>query len=99
MIVLVALYGFFSGSFVSLPPTILVHLSEGERGKIGARMGQGFTITATGMLIGTPIGGAIRAASGFTAVWAYGGVCLVGGSGLLVLSRGYHKGFEVWLKA
>jgi len=99
IIVLVALYGFFSGSFVSLPPTILVHLSEGERGKIGARMGQGFTITATGMLIGTPIGGAIREASGFTAVWVYAGICLIGGGVLLVLSRGYHRGFQIMVKA
>ncbi|KAK5012603.1 hypothetical protein LTR60_004295, partial [Cryomyces antarcticus] len=38
LIVFCILYGFFSGSFVSLPPTIFVHLSP-NRGHIGTRMG------------------------------------------------------------
>ena len=42
VIVICALYGFFSGSFVSLPPTILVHLTD-NRAMIGTRMGMCFT--------------------------------------------------------
>lgn len=42
VIVICALYGFFSGSFVSLPPTILVHLTA-NRAMIGTRMGMCFT--------------------------------------------------------
>jgi predicted MFS family arabinose efflux permease len=42
VIVICALYGFFSGSFVSLPPTILVHLTS-NRAMIGTRMGMCFT--------------------------------------------------------
>ncbi|KAF2203387.1 MFS general substrate transporter [Delitschia confertaspora ATCC 74209] len=100
IVALVALYGFFSGTFVSLPPTILVHLSANHRSKIGARMGQGFAITAMGMLIGTPIGGAIRDASGgFTAVWAYAGSMLVVACVILVAARGCHRGWQVCVKA
>jgi MFS family permease len=44
VIVICALYGFFSGSFVSLPPTILVHLTP-NRAMIGTRMGMCFTGT------------------------------------------------------
>jgi MFS family permease len=42
VIVICALYGFFSGSFVSLPPTILVHLTP-NRAMIGTRMGMCFS--------------------------------------------------------
>jgi predicted MFS family arabinose efflux permease len=99
IIVLIAFYGFFSGSFVSLPPTIFVQLSEKERGKIGARMGQGFAIVAVGMLIGTPIGGAIKDGHGFTAVWIFGGVMIALGCGFLIAGRVCHRGLRVWVKA
>ena len=46
VIVICALYGFFSGSFVSLPPTILVHLTA-NRAMIGTRMGMCFTGAST----------------------------------------------------
>jgi MFS family permease len=49
VIVICALYGFFSGSFVSLPPTILVHLTA-NRAMIGTRMGMCFTGTCAVLL-------------------------------------------------
>jgi predicted MFS family arabinose efflux permease len=94
-----AFYGFFSGTFVSLPPTIIVHLSLNERGKIGTRMGQSFGIVAIGLLIGTPIGGAILNKSGFWAVWVYGGIMLVASSVILFASRVCHKGWSLSVKA
>jgi len=48
VIVICALYGFFSGSFVSLPPTILVHLTA-NRAMIGTRMGMCFTGMCAGL--------------------------------------------------
>ncbi|KAL5378822.1 hypothetical protein DPSP01_008862 [Paraphaeosphaeria sporulosa] len=93
IIALMAFYGFFSGTFVSLPPTIIVHLSLKERGKIGTRMGQSFGVIAVGLLIGTPIGGAILDRSGFWAVWVYGGVMLGASVGLLWAARVSHKGW------
>lgn len=41
--VIVAFYGFFSGSFVSLPPGIYVELTP-NRAMLGTRMGMGFLI-------------------------------------------------------
>ncbi|TVY17341.1 Aspyridones efflux protein apdF [Lachnellula arida] len=52
------LYGFFSGCFISLPPTALVTLSP-SLDVIGARMGMVFTISGFGLLIGNPVAGAI----------------------------------------
>ncbi|EDU51158.1 major facilitator superfamily protein [Pyrenophora tritici-repentis] len=65
IVVLMAFYGFFSGCFVSIPPTIMVHLSADALDKIGTRLGQGFGCVALGLLIGTPIGGTILDKSGF----------------------------------
>ncbi|PSN67532.1 MFS general substrate transporter [Corynespora cassiicola Philippines] len=99
LIVLIAFYGFFSGTFVSLPPTIIVHLSLNARDKIGTRLGQSFAVVAVGLLIGTPIGGAILDRSGFDAIWIYGGCMLAGGAVLLVGARVYHKGWGLMTKA
>lgn len=99
IIVLMAFYGFFSGTFVSLPPTIIVHLSLNERGKIGTRLGQSFAVVAVGLLIGTPIGGAILNRSGFWAVWVYGGVMLLASAVLLWVARVCHKGWNLGVKA
>lgn len=71
--VVAILYGFFSGTFVSLPPTIYVHVTK-NRGMIGTRMGMGFACTSIGLLIGTPISGAILSASSYTYVWLFGGL-------------------------
>jgi predicted MFS family arabinose efflux permease len=98
IIVLIAFYGFFSGTFVSLPPTIFVQLSGKERSKIGARMGQGFAIVSVGMLVGTPIGGAIVDRHGFTAVWIFGGVMILVGASCLVAARWCFKGLKVLVK-
>ncbi|KKA20232.1 hypothetical protein T310_5738 [Rasamsonia emersonii CBS 393.64] len=55
LIVFCILYGFFSGTFVSLPPTTIVTLSP-NLGVVGVRMGMNFTLAAVGLLVGTPIG-------------------------------------------
>jgi len=52
------LYGFFSGSFVSLPPSTLVALSP-DLSKVGTRIGMSFGFSAIGALVGSPVGGAL----------------------------------------
>ncbi|KAF2660427.1 MFS general substrate transporter [Lophiostoma macrostomum CBS 122681] len=99
IVVLMGFYGFFSGSFVSLPPTIIVHLSLNARDKIGTRLGQSFAVIACGLLIGTPIGGVILDAKGFTSVWIFGGVMLIAGGVVLAGARGMHKGWGLTTKA
>ncbi|KAL2853150.1 major facilitator superfamily domain-containing protein [Aspergillus pseudodeflectus] len=58
IIILSVLYGVFSGGFVSLPPVVMASLTKDMR-ELGTRMGMVFAITSVGLLIGTPIGGAI----------------------------------------
>lgn len=99
MVVLMAFYGFFSGSFVSLPPTIVVNLSADARDKIGTRLGQSFGIVAFGMLIGTPIGGVVLEHGGFNALWAFGGCMLFAGAALLVAARVSWAGWAVMKRA
>ena len=99
IIVLMAFYGFFSGSFVSLPPTIIVHLSLDAREKIGTRLGQAFACIALGLLVGTPIGGAILDKSGFDGVWVFGGCLLLGSAVALVAARVLYKGWGLMVKA
>ncbi|KAL6705787.1 hypothetical protein ACN47E_006425 [Coniothyrium glycines] len=93
IIVLMAFYGFFSGSFVSLPPTILVHLSTDARDKIGTRLGQSFAIVAVGLLVGTPIGGTVLDERGFDALWTFGGCMLFGSAAFLTCARVAFKGW------
>jgi MFS family permease len=99
IIVLMAFYGFFSGSFVSLPPTIVVKLSMDARDKIGTRLGQSFAFVAFGVLIGTPIGGAVLERGGFTALWVFGGSMLFAGAVLLIAARVSWVGWSVMKKA
>lgn len=91
LIVECILYGFFSGALVSLPPTVFVSLSP-NRGLIGTRMGQGFSIISIGLLLGTPICGWILDGSGFTDVWVFAGVLVLGGGSLMSLSRFFKAG-------
>lgn len=92
------LYGFFSGAFVSLPPTIIVHLSP-NRGLIGTRMGMCFMIISIGILIGTPISGQILAKDGWSAVWIFAGVFTLAGGTVMCASRVAYKGWSLRVKA
>jgi MFS family permease len=58
MIVFCILYGFFTGSFVSRPPTTIVTLSP-RLEIVGTRMGMVFSVCGLGLLIGSPVAGAI----------------------------------------
>jgi predicted MFS family arabinose efflux permease len=58
LLVFAILYGFFSGSFVSLPPTTIVSLSD-DLHKVGTRLGMSFSISGFGILVGTPVAGTL----------------------------------------
>ncbi|KAF3914325.1 hypothetical protein AA313_de0203513 [Arthrobotrys entomopaga] len=57
-VVFAILYGFLSGTVVSLPPTVIASLG-GKPSEIGTRMGMSFTFAATGLLIGNPVAGSL----------------------------------------
>ena len=50
------LYGFFSGAFIFLPPTIIAGLTP-DLTCVGTRLGMSFTFAGFGLLIGNPIAG------------------------------------------
>ncbi|EIW53525.1 MFS general substrate transporter [Trametes versicolor FP-101664 SS1] len=52
-----ALYGLFSGAFVSLVPTYIATISPRE--KFGARLGSLYMVVGVATLVGTPTGGAL----------------------------------------
>ena len=87
LIVICALYGFFTGGLVSLPPSIFVALSQHKRHMIGTRMGMGFFFFSIGLLVGTPGSGWILDASGYNSVWIFSGVLLIAASALFFAAR------------
>ncbi|KAL8818809.1 MAG: hypothetical protein Q9191_007858 [Dirinaria sp. TL-2023a] len=94
-----ALYGFFSGGIVSLPPTILPLICPDMR-IIGTRMGMCFTFAGFGLLIGNPIAGAIlnvaegkfKGAIAFSAATLLAAAILLAGMRVLLLRR--RKGWK-----
>ncbi|KAL7786730.1 major facilitator superfamily domain-containing protein [Trichoderma ceciliae] len=72
IVVFCVLYGFFSGSFVSLPPTTIVSLSP-DLSVVGARMGMSFSFAGLGILVGNPVAGAILDRHGWIGVQAFCG--------------------------
>lgn len=99
VIVIIAFYGFFSGTLVSLPATCYVHLAgPTRRGLIGTWMGMGFAFVSIGMLVGTPITGAILGASSFTYVWVFGATLEALGAVFLILSRFAQADWKLLVK-
>ncbi|KIX04723.1 uncharacterized protein Z518_05593 [Rhinocladiella mackenziei CBS 650.93] len=93
------LYGFFSGGFVSMPPVAVVTLTADMR-KLGTRMGQCFFISAFGLLMGTPVSGAILSSSGgWLGVQLFSGISIFVTGLLLLWARIDVTGWILWKKA
>lgn len=90
-------YGFFSGAFVSLPPTCFVKLSP-DRSLVGTRMGMGYAAMTVGMLVGTPAAGAILQSKGFNSMWIFGGVLSIAGGLTMMISRNIQGGWKPFAK-
>ncbi len=75
-VVFCLLYGFFCGSFVSLPGVTVISLSP-NLATIGIQLGMSFIIAGCGLLVGEPIAGAIlRGQGGWVGLQAFCGVLL-----------------------
>jgi MFS family permease len=98
IVVIALFFGFFSGSLVSLPPTVVVSLTP-DRRFIGTRLGMAFAFVAIGVLIGSPIGGVILREKGYTPLWVFGGALCTSGGLLMLLARVAHKGVKPMIKA
>ncbi|KAK0653450.1 Aspyridones efflux protein apdF [Lasiodiplodia hormozganensis] len=97
MVVFCVVYGFFSGTFVSLMPTILVSLSPKPK-VLGTRMGMCFTFVAIGLLIGAPIAGAILDRDHFDQAWIYGGAFTIAGAASIMAARSFSSGWKFWVR-
>ena len=68
MVVLSLLYGFFSGAFVSIQGPTCVSLCP-DLSLVGTRMGIALGFSGLGLLIGSPVAGAILRSSGGGGGW------------------------------
>lgn len=92
MIIFACFYGFFSGAFVSIAPVAIVVLTPDLR-KIGTRMGLAFFVSSFGLLVGTPVVGAIlTATNSWLGPQLFSGIVLLVTTCLCVASRRYHVG-------
>lgn len=80
------LYGFFTGAFFSLQPTVFARLTA-DTERIGTRMGMAATCMSFGLLIGAPASGALMRNFGFYASWVWSGLALAMGALAMVGSR------------
>ncbi|RMZ41958.1 monocarboxylate permease [Aspergillus flavus] len=97
VVIVAFLYGFFTGAFVSLPPTCFVKLSP-DRALIGTRMGMGYAVMTIGNLVGTPAAGAILQNRGFNAVWIFGGGLSIAGGIAMMISRNFQGGWKLLIR-
>lgn len=99
IIILAIFYGFFSGGFVSLPPVVMASMTPDVR-NLGTRLGMVFAIVSIGLLIGTPIGGAILARTHqYIGVQLFTACCLITSAALMVTVRLLRTGFKFHVKA
>jgi MFS family permease len=99
-------YSFFSGGLMALPPSILVALSP-NLAQIGVHVGMALSVSSLGVLIGSPIAGAIlssqsrsndpdvQGALDFTGTLAFTGVALLVCGMFMTATRVIKKGFRL----
>lgn len=88
VIVFAALYGFGSGAYVSIMPTLVAEITT-DMSKLGVRNGTSFAIIALATLIGSPIGGALISADdgSFIGLQIFAGVTLAAGTIMTIVTR------------
>ena len=98
IIVFAVLFGFGSGAFVSLAPSLIAQISDVR--KIGVRTGTLFAVISVAALISNPIGGQLitRDHGGYLQLQIYTGVMCLGGAIILVLARVKVGGFGLTTK-
>jgi len=97
VIIFSALYGFFSGSFISLSILTVAALCP-TLSVIGIRLGMAFIPMSVGTLIGNPIAGAILK-SGWTGLQAFcGGIMMCAGI-LAIAVRITKHGLKIFIRA
>ncbi|KAL9093566.1 MAG: hypothetical protein Q9165_003961 [Trypethelium subeluteriae] len=95
------LYGFFTGTFVSLPGPTVASLSP-DMASLGGRMSMAFMSAGTGLLVGSPVAGAILSSNGgndWTMLQVWSGVLLVLSATCMIGAKVAKVGFRFKAKA
>lgn len=93
LIVFAVLYGFFSGTFLSLPQLAVAVLTKDMR-MLGTRTGTCFATACFGVLVGTPICGAILSRTGqFVGLQIFGGCCILAAAAFVGFARVAEAGW------
>lgn len=98
IIVFAALYGFTSGCFFSMLPAMVARLSDVQ--KLGVRNGAMYAMACTGVLIGSPIAGAIVTSQNgeYTGLKIFCGVSLLAATVFAAASRTALVGTKLIIK-
>lgn len=104
LIVVSVLFGFFSGAAQALIPSVVVWLAP-DLSKAGVRIGMTLFMCGLGLLVGSPIGGAIIGVQSSPGHQTYWGVLLWGactvslGAMCLLVTRSLNVGWNIFVKA
>lgn len=98
IIVYAVLYGFASGCTLSIIPAMVAKL--GKLDQLGARSGALYAFASVGVLVGSPIGGAIQADQhgAYSGLIVFSGVALLIGTFFAILSRTAQVGLKIKVK-
>lgn len=98
IVVFAVIFGFSSGGFISLAPTLIAQISDISQ--IGSRVGAAFAIQSFGALTGSPIGGAIVNAQGgrYVGLQIFCGVAMMAGTFVFVAARWSQVGWKLATK-
>lgn len=98
LVVFAILYGFFSGTFVSLPAPAVASISP-SMGVVGTRMGMSFTFAGFGLLIGNPVAGTILGSNHWVGLQAFSGATTALATLTMAFSRIATAGVSPRVKA
>lgn len=95
ILVFVIIFGFSSGGFISLTPSLVAQISDIS--EIGTRVGTVFAISSFAALTGSPIGGAIVSAQhgDYLGMQLFCGCCMLMGCFLFIAARYTQVGFRL----
>lgn len=81
----IIVYGFATGTFFSLQPTIFVKLTS-NAAMIGTRFGMAFAVMSLALLLGPPISGALLGDTGYVSAWVWAGTTMIAGGVFIAIS-------------
>lgn len=95
ILVFTIIFGFSSGGFISLGPTLIAQISDIRQ--IGTRVGTAFAVQSFGALTGSPIGGAIVNAQGgkYIGLQLFCGIAMMLSSFVFIGARYTQVGFKL----